>query len=75
MGDAATLLTAIAAVITALGTALAVNITAIRSSRKERPRAARKALELLAAAAVDGELDPDEIRDALAALAEEDDQP
>lgn len=44
MGEAAALITAIAGLVTALGGAFAVVVTALRLSRREREDAARDAL-------------------------------
>lgn len=55
MGDLATLLTAIAALVTSIGASVAGLISALRTSRRERPAAAREAVkELLDSAASDG---------------------
>ena len=61
MSDLATLLGAIASLVTALGGASAGIILALRTSRKERPAAAEQAAELLLEAAADGEISPDEL--------------
>ena len=61
MSDLATLLGAIASLVTALGGASAGIILALRTSRKERPAAAEQAAELLLDAAADGEISPDEL--------------
>lgn len=61
MSEVATLLTAIAGLLTAGGGAFALVWTTVRTSRRERPAAARGAAEELAAAAADGELTAEEI--------------
>lgn len=61
MGDLATLLTAVAGLITAGGSVFALVWTTVRTSRRERPAAARGTAEELAAAAADGDLTPEEI--------------
>lgn len=62
MGDWATLLTALAAVITGVGSSVAGVITALRrTSPRERERAAKEVLEELLDAAADGELSDAEI--------------
>lgn len=65
MGDLASLLTAIGGLVTALGGTFALVWTTVRTSRRERPDAARRAIEELAASAADGEITPDEIADIL----------
>ena len=65
MSDLATLLTAIGGLVTSLCGGAALLISAVRSSRRERPQAARSVAEQLAEAAADGELTDDEIRDIL----------
>ena len=65
MGDLATLLTALAGLITSAGGVFALVYTTVRTSRRERPAAARGAAEELAAAAADGDLTSEEIDDVL----------
>ena len=79
MDDLSTLLTAIAGLITAAGSVFALVWTTVRTSRRERPAAARGAVEQvvaeqLAAAAADGELTPEEISDVLKIYREGDEQ-
>lgn len=62
MGDAATLITAIAGLITALTGLVGAIAVAIRVGRRERPRAARGVAEQLAEAAEDGVITVDELR-------------
>lgn len=57
----AALITALAGLVTAIGGAFALVWTTVRTSKRERPAAARGAAEELAAAAADGELTQDEI--------------
>lgn len=61
MSDVATLLTAIAALITGVGSSVAGIITAVRRSPREREAAAEKAVDELLSAAADGQLDDDEL--------------
>lgn len=61
MSELATLLTALAGFCTAAGGAFALVWTTVRTSKRERPAAARGAAEELAAAAADGELTAEEI--------------
>lgn len=61
MSDLATLLTAIAALVTGVGSSVAGIITATRRSPREREAAAEKAVDELLSAAADGELDDDEL--------------
>lgn len=68
MGDIALVLGGVAAVITALGTAIAAVITALRASPRERQRAARGALDRLAAVAADGEITQEELQEVLGEL-------
>lgn len=65
VSDLAALLTAIGGLITAIAGAVALVITAAKTSRKERPRAARNLLAQLAEAAEDGEITGDELREIL----------
>lgn len=67
MGDLAGLITAVAALVGAIGTTTAVVITALRASPRERRRAARGALDRLKEAAADGEITPEELADVLRA--------
>lgn len=70
----ATLLYGVAALIGAVGSAAAVVINALRSSRRERPVAARQALGRLAKAAADGKISGAELASVLDKLhAEADD--
>ena len=62
MGDAATLISAIAGLVTALTGLVGAIVVGIRMSRRERPRAARKVFERLADAADDGVITADELR-------------
>ena len=62
MGDAATLITAIAGLVTAVGGLLGAAAAWRASSKRERPRAARNVLAELAEAAADGEITEDELR-------------
>ena len=63
MGDWATLLTALAAVITGVGSSVAGVITALRrTSPRERERAAKEVVDELLDAAADGVLTDEEIR-------------
>lgn len=62
MSDIASLLTAIAGLITALCGGIALVVTAFRTSRRERPRAARRLAEQLAEAAEDGVITTEELR-------------
>mgnify|MGYP001107133560 CR=1 FL=1 len=62
MSDLATLLTAIGGLVTSLCGGAALLISAVRSSRRERPQAARSVADQLIEAAADGELTPDEIQ-------------
>lgn len=61
MSELATLLTALAGLITAVGGSVALVWTTVRTSNRERPAAARGAAEELAAAAADGQLTAEEI--------------
>lgn len=62
MGDLATLLTALAAVITGVGSSVAGVITALRrTSPRERARAAKEIVDELLDDADDGALSDDEI--------------
>lgn len=62
MSDLATLLTAIAAIITGVGSSIAGVITAVRrTSPRERVAAAEEVVEELLAAAADGKLTEDEM--------------
>lgn len=74
MGELATLLTAIGGLVTALGGAAAVIITALRTSRRERNRAADTVLDELHAAAEDGRITPEELAAILRKRAKEDEQ-
>lgn len=65
MGDLAALLTAIGGLITAVGGAVALVITSVRTSKRERPQAARNLAAELAKAAEDGEITADELRQIL----------
>lgn len=65
MGELTDMLTAAAPFVAALGTAAAAVITALRSSPKERRRAARGVVRRLKESAKDGDLTDDEIREAL----------
>jgi hypothetical protein len=65
VGDVATLLYGVAALIGAAGSAAAVVINALRSSRRERPVAARQALGRLAKAAADGHISDSELASVL----------
>lgn len=62
MGDAATLITAIAGLVTSLTGLVGAIIVGIRVSRRERPNAARGVFEQLAEAAEDGTITADELR-------------
>jgi tellurite resistance protein len=68
VGDVATLLTAIASLVTALGGAVALVISAVRTSRRERAGAAEEVAAEILAAAADGELSPEELREIRRAL-------
>lgn len=68
MSDLASLLTAIGGLVTALGGAVAVVITAVRTSRKERPAAAEQAAQQIASAAEDGDYTVEEVTQILQAL-------
>ena len=72
MSDFATLLYAIAALVGALGSAVAVVINAVRSSRRERPVAAQRALKHLAEATADGDLTSEEVAEVLEKLRDPD---
>jgi hypothetical protein len=72
--DLASLLTAIGGLVTAVAGAFALVWTTVRTSRRERPAAVRRAAEELAAAAEDGEITPDEIAAALARLRQKGDE-
>jgi hypothetical protein len=61
VSDLATLLSSIAAVITAIGGTTTGIIYALRTSRRERPRAAQRAAELLLKAAEDGRISDHEL--------------
>lgn len=61
MDDLAQLLTAIAGLVTAIAGAVALVITTVRTSRRERPAAARQLLARLAEAAKDGDITPEEL--------------
>ncbi|ATE56136.1 hypothetical protein LV78_006582 [Actinosynnema pretiosum] len=71
MQDLATLLTAIAGLVTALGGAFALVVSTLRVSRRERPAAARRVAEALAKAADDGEITADKLAEALEYMREE----
>lgn len=75
MSDLAQLLVAIGGMVAAILGGVAGLVTAIRTSGKERPRAAAKGAarfaEELAAAAEDGVLTPEELADAVRKLQEE----
>lgn len=71
MGDWAVLLTAIAAIVGSMLTGTAAVITAMRSGPRERKKAAKRAVELFAEAAADGEITTDELAEIAAAVAEE----
>ena len=77
MSDLAQLLVAIGGMVAAILGGVAGLVTAIRTSGRERPKAASKGAtrfaKELAAAAEDGELTPDEIAEAIRQLGEEDD--
>jgi hypothetical protein len=73
VSDLAALLTAIGGLITAIGGAVALVMTSVRTSRRERPKAARNLLAELAEAAEDGEITGEELRDILAEHQEDDD--
>lgn len=77
VSDIAQLLIAIGGMVTAICGGVAGIITAIRTSGRERPKAASKGASRfakeLAAAADDGELTPEEITDALRKLGDEED--
>lgn len=62
MGDAATLITAVAGLVTALTGLVGAIVVLVRVSRRERPRAARGLAERLAEAAEDGVITADELR-------------
>lgn len=62
MGDAATLITAIAGLVTAFTGLVGAIAVVIRVSRRERPRAARGVVKQLAEAAEDGEITVEELR-------------
>lgn len=70
MTDLAALLTAIGGLITAGAGAFALVWNTVRMSRKERPRAAERAVEQLAAAAEDNEITADELAAVLKELRE-----
>jgi hypothetical protein len=74
VGDVATLLTAIAGLVTTLGGTFALVWTTVHRSNRERPAAARGVAEELAAAAADGELTADEIDAVLTRIRERDDE-
>lgn len=61
MSDVATLLTAVGGLITALTGSFVLIWNTVRMSRKERPRAARKAIAALVEAAEDGLITPEEL--------------
>lgn len=65
MGDLAQLLTAISLLVGALGTTTVGVLTALRSSPRERRRAATGVMRRLKESAKDGDLTDDEIRAAL----------
>lgn len=65
MGDIALLIGAIATLVGALGTTAIGIITALRSSPRERRRAATGVMRRLKESAKDGDLTDDEIRAAL----------
>jgi hypothetical protein len=71
VGDVATLLYGVAALVGAIGSAVAVVINAVRSSRRERPVAARQALGRLARAAADGQISNKELASVLDKLRDE----
>lgn len=75
MSDLAQLLVAIGGMVAAILGGVAGLVTAIRTSGKERPRAAAKGAarfaEELAAAADDGVVTPDELAEAVRKLQEE----
>lgn len=72
MSDLASLITSIAALVGALGSAVAVVINAVRSSRRERPVAATRALKHLAEATSDGDLTSEEVAEVLEKLRDSD---
>lgn len=61
MNDLATLLTAVGGLVTALAGAFALVWNTVRLSKRERPATARRVVEVLAAAAEDGEITADEL--------------
>lgn len=61
MNDVATLLTAVGGLTTALAGAFALVWNTVRLSKRERPDTARRVVEVLAAAAEDGEITADEL--------------
>ena len=63
MEAVAQLITAVAALVTALGGAVALVVSAKRTSKRERPAAARSFGAALAEAAADGEITAEEIRE------------
>jgi hypothetical protein len=62
VGDLALLIGAITGLVAAVGTATTGVIIALRASPRERQQAARGALELLAEAAQDGVITPEELK-------------
>lgn len=79
MSDLAQLLVAIGGMVAAILGGVAGLVTAIRTSGKERPRAAARGAtrfaEALDAAAEDGQITPDEIAEAVRKLQEEEGEP
>ncbi|MCP3805367.1 hypothetical protein NLX83_39485 [Allokutzneria sp. A3M-2-11 16] len=63
MGELATLLSAVAALVTAIGGAVAIVVTAIRTSRRERKNTATDVVDELLAAAADGEITTAELEE------------
>lgn len=62
MGDAATLITAIAGLVTALTGLVGALVVLVKVSKRERQQAARGVAAELAEAAEDGEITVDELR-------------